>query len=68
MPVFKKTTRAQLAKYAALLGRDSLTAEALRLYDRHREEGRKVEVYQRLTGFSIRSYDSRGEHLTKHFG
>lgn len=54
----KFVSRAVLAQYAAVLGRDSLAACALRYYDSL--EKAKIEMY--LTGFAIHTKDGIAQY------
>jgi len=51
----KKVTRATLARYAGLLGRDSLAACALRFYDELKADKIAAEIRMHGTGFSIKT-------------
>lgn len=51
----KKVTRATLAKYAGVLGRNSLAACALRFYDELRADAIPAEIRMHGTGFTIKT-------------
>ena len=51
----KRVTRATLAKYAGLLGHDSLAAMTLRAYDHLKAAKDKPVIHMHLIGFSLSS-------------
>lgn len=49
----KKVSRRTLAKYAGLLGQNSLAAQTLREYDHHKLQGERVSILMRNNGFEL---------------
>lgn len=53
MPREKTIRRATLAKYAALLGRESIAAEALATFDAIRDTGNRAQITMHNNGFRV---------------
>lgn len=49
----KTIRRTTLARYAALLGRDSIAAEALATYDAIRDTGNRAQITMHNNGFRV---------------
>ena len=63
----EKITRPTLAKYAAMLGRGSIAATALAVYDWHKNLGEHQEIHLKNNGFIVyRVVD--GQKIARHFG
>lgn len=55
----KKITRKTLARYAGLLGRDSLAKRALDDYDTSKAAGQKPIITMRNNGFTVQTHGVR---------
>jgi hypothetical protein len=64
----RKVTLKTLETHARLLGVGSLTHQAYVRAIAAKAEGKRVSIYQHLTGFSVSVANKRGEVHTMRFG